>query len=726
MFDRPSAIPSVPILAFVVTVWLSPDCLLSEAARDPGQQTGPLLKPRAVGAEVGPAEAPARPDGPELAVSADIAKRFPVYVGPDGYRAGELLKLSAEDPPLRQTGSPHAPWAMFQHDPGHTGHSPEEAVEVPLALKWRLKTGRRFEASPVIADGRAYIVSSSGIVQAIDFKTGKVVWRATLDGAVMGTPALADGVLCVAALDGNAYTLDAPTGRLLGKWKSDAPSAVHSQIVGQTGAALLGHLVIDAGSLYFAGHGGQLREVDLSRRALASKTRLPGPVRSGGLAVRGRIAVAACASGELAAVKIGGSATPLIWEIKSASPGPDAFLLPPVITGDSVLVATGRDPYLFARSLLSGKALWGAKTDGRIVAVAADEERAYVAATIEGTRCGLLALDLRHGKPLWSVRLPAKSISPPSVANGLVFVGLSGGSQCVAAFEAKTGELLWQAREFAGVSAAPIPLAGHLLILTDSGYLAAYETCDVLTDNPMLGPQEAMQPPYLDWQGPMTDFRWRFARWPSPTAQMVYRMTDFTFVLHPLDDATPWQVVSKQMLPFEPFLLSPTFTGLLFPRKRGENVRVIGVRGIDRQSQGFYDIRIPDRARALTALIVARKVRGQWRPIYINNWFREWREGVPGVTDPFIAGYYVNKGRPFEVVTRLGDRGTFELLSFFQQALYLQAPNDAVMRGPIVWDETGGGPKMVVTHYWGRRPRDLQSRLLVGDGDRLMLLELAR
>lgn len=727
MLDRRPTIPSVLTLALMVAVWLAPGRLLAETTKAPGQESQPPRGPVVVGPEAGAgASAESEKSGPDS--PADMAKRFPLYVSPDGYRARELLgsSASAEVPDARPTGRSHRPWAMFQGGPGHTGHSPDDTAEVPFVLKWRLKTGRRFEASPIVAGGRAYIVSSGGIVQAVDFETGKSAWEATLDGAVMGTPALSGGVLCIPTLDGNVYTLDARTGRLRGKWKSETPNALQAQIVGQTGAALLGDLVTDEGQLYYAGHGGQLHQVDLGQSALVSKTRLPGPVRSGGLALRGRIAVAACASGELAAVRVGGPDTPLIWKIKSASAGPDAFLVPPVIAGDAVLATTGRDQYLFARSLLSGRTLWGATGDGRIVAVAADDQRAYVTVVVEGTHCSLLALDLDDGRPAWSARLPAKIISPPSVANGLVFVGLSGGSHCLAAFEARTGELLWQAREFAGVSSAPVPYAGHLLILTDSGYLAAYETCDVLTGNPLLGPKETAQPPYLDWQGPMTDFQWRFAEWSPPPAQMVYRMTDFTFVLHPEDDATPWRVVSKQMLPSEPFLLSPTFTGLLFPRQRDETVRVIGVRGIDRQSQRFYDVALPDLNRALTALIVARKLRGQWRPIYVNNWFRAWREEVPGVTDKSIAGYYVNKGRPFEVVTRLGDRGTFELLSFFQQALYLQAPSNAVMRGPLVWDGTDGGPKIVVTHYWGCRPKDLQSRLLVGEGDQLMLLQLAQ
>jgi outer membrane protein assembly factor BamB len=559
----------------------------------------------------------------------------------------------------------------------------------------------------------------------VDAAAGNALWEAELDGAVAGTPAFGHGTLCVPGLDGNVYLLDGSNGQTRGKWKTEMPGRDYAAILGQESASVTTDLVVDGEFLHYAGLDGQLYRVHLVKNALVSKTALPGPVRAGGLAVKGRIVVVTCATGELAAVQVGEPQNPLLWKVKVTNPGPDAFLIPPVIAGDTIIVATGRDRYLFARDILNGETTWGVQAPGRVVSLAADSSRVYVTGCSEDTRCALTALSLADGKEAWSIPLTSKTIGPPIVVNGLVVAGLSGGGGCLAAFDAKTGEPLWQGREFTGVSSPPVPYAGRIVVLTDAGYLAAYEPCDVVTDNAMLDAGETIQPPYFDSQGPITDLQWRFARWPQNPAKFVYRMTDFTFIFHPIDDAAPWRVVSKQMLPYEPFLLSPTYTGLLFPTGGGDNLRVIGVRGIDRQSQGFYDVAIRDRTRVLTALILARKLRGQWRPICVNNWFGAWRDDEPGVSDRFIAGYYVNKKRPFEVLTRLADRQALQLLTFFQRSLYLQAPADAVFRGSLVRDGQSPEMRIVVSHYWGRRPKDEQSRLLCGDPNQLMFLELA-
>jgi len=291
------------------------------------------------------------------------------------------------------------------------------------------------------------------------------------------------------------------------------------------------------------------------------------------------------------------------------------------------------------------------------------------------------------------------------------------------AFEAASGKQLWRARHFSSISNAPVPYAGHLVVATDSGYIASYEPSDTLTDNRFLN-GNAPPKPYLDWIGTVDNIQWRTSKWPKGEARFNYLMTDFTFRFQPLDDASPWTVVSKAMVPFEPYLLSPTYTGLDFP-SGNDVVRIVGVRGIDRRSGPETKYEFNSAGRVLTALIVARKIGKEWRPVYVNNWLTSWRENLPAAADEAIAGYYVNKGRPFDVYLPLDNAPTRRILTTFDRMLVVQAPDQSIARGQLRTN-VQGEMKMQVTHYWGSRVSRYDSKLIYGDKNLLNFLELYR
>ena len=651
-----------------------------------------------------------------------MADRFPLYGGEDAYAEG-AARPSAGGPGAGGTAPEVDPWPMFQGGPGHAGHSDDERLLVPLLLKWRVSAGGRLEASPIAAGGYVYGARSDGVAVAVDFDTGKLAWQARLDGAVIGTPAVSRGTLFVPSLDGNLYAIDASTGSVRKRFGTQPPGERDRGLAGTRKPSVLASAVVDQSSVYFAGHDGQLYQVDAEKLEIVSVTPLPGPVR-GGIAIAGDRAVAACATGELAAVRIGHGAEAVIWRVKLADPGPDAFRIPPAIVKGTVLASAGRDRFVFARRLSDGQMLWGHQFDGQVVAFASDGERVYVSAVPEDKRSSVTAVSLSAGTRLWKARLPGSGVGPPVVANGQVFVGTSGTVQCLVGLDADTGEMLWQAREFGAVSVGPAPHRGSLVVATDSGFLAAYEAGDVLGSNPLIPKGELLPRPFVDWVGVVSELDWRSARWAQRGSKVAYRMSDFALTFKPNDDASPWQTFSKPMIPMAPFLLSPTYTGLTFPSPGKGPVRIVGVRGLDRPGGRFYNVRVADRTRVLTALIVARRFRGEWRPIYVNNWFTGWTEGVVGAADKAIAGYYVNRGAPFGAATRIDNTGTFGLLSAFDRALVRQAPRVAVARGALSALSPQGEVTFKITHYWGGATQTSESRLLFGDPERLRLLQL--
>ncbi|MDA0839238.1 MAG: PQQ-binding-like beta-propeller repeat protein [Planctomycetota bacterium] len=656
--------------------------------------------------------------------SGDIAGQFDNVGGPTffGFHISDPIDANPLASPLTKTAMTQAKdWPMYQGGPGHTGHSGDLVVGVPLLLKWRTSIGCRFSSSPVIAEGRIYGVCVDGLVVALDFASGEKLWQTQLYSEVSGAPAVTGNLLLVPGLDGNLYALDSLSGRQVQKFRTFPPEKSAEQILGTSKPSIIANVDLSGDHVLFAAHDSRLYELDIPTQKVVRVTPLPGPVRTGGFAIHGENAVTTSATGELAMVRLGTQGQ-VLWRSMVARPAADAFRIPPVITGNIFLTATGQDSLVYARSLSNGTPLWGNRVEGLVTGIATDGARAYIT-SFDNNRVFLSAIDIKSHQLVWKASLQSKSLSSPVVANGFVYIGLSGGENSLLAFEAVSGTQLWQARHFSNVSSAPVPYAGHLIVATDSGYIAAYEPADTLADNRFLK-GSAPPKPYMDWIGTVDNFEWRTSKWPTVEAQFNYRMTDFTFRFQPLDDASPWTVVSKAMVPFEPYLLSPTYTGLDFPTGN-EVVRIIGVRGIDRRSGPETTYEPQNTGRVLTALIVARKIGKEWRPIYVNNWLTGWRDNLPAAADQAISGYYLNKGRPFEVYMPLDNAPARRILSTFDRMLVVQAPDQSIARGQLS-TSAHGEVQMKVTHYWGSRVNRYDPELIYGDRNLLNFLELYR
>ncbi|MDP6117692.1 MAG: PQQ-binding-like beta-propeller repeat protein [Planctomycetota bacterium] len=661
---------------------------------------------------------------PKPSDNGTVADQFGDVGGPTffGFHKSDPIEANIMASPLARAGMAQAAdWPMHQGGPRHTGHSGDRVVGVPLLLKWRKSIGCQFSSSPVIADGRIYGVCADGLAAALDFASGQKLWQTQLDSTVLGAPAVAGGLLLVPGVDGNLYALDIRNGLQIKKFRTFPPDRAGAKSLGTSKPSILANAVLFDDHVFYAGHDGRLYELDVRTKNVVRVTPLPGPVRTGGFAVYGENVVATSVTGELATIRLGHQAH-VLWRSMVSRPSADAFRITPVITGNVLLSATGQDSLVQARSLSKGSPLWGRPVEGLVTGMGTDGARAFVT-SFDKNRAFLSAIDIKSGQPEWRASLKGKSLSPPVVANGFVYVGLSGGENSLLAFEAASGRQLWHARHFSSISNAPVPYAGHLIVATDSGYIASYEPSDILADNRFLK-SNAPPKPYLDWIGTVDKFEWRISKWPKGPARFNYRMTDFSFRFQPLDDASPWTVVSKAMVPYEPYLLSPTYTGLDFPRGN-DVIRVIGVRGIDRRSRLQTKFEPGAAYRVLTALIVARKIGNEWRPVYVNNWLTSWRENLPAAADSAIAGYYVNKGRPFDVYMPLDDAPTRRILTTFDRMLVVQAPDQSIARGQLRTDAQGE-TRMHVTHYWGSRVNRYDPKLIYGDKNLLNFLELYR
>lgn len=117
-----------------------------------------------------------------------------------------------------------------------------------LGLVWShdLETDRGQEATPIVVGGRLYLVSAYDVVEALDARTGKPLWRYDPDvraasarsccGPVSRGVAVAGGKLFLGAIDGRLIALDTRTGRVL--WQT--------QTIDRAGALAVNYTVTGA------------------------------------------------------------------------------------------------------------------------------------------------------------------------------------------------------------------------------------------------------------------------------------------------------------------------------------------------------------------------------------------------------------------------------------------------------------------------------------------------
>ncbi|MBT4868214.1 MAG: PQQ-binding-like beta-propeller repeat protein, partial [Planctomycetaceae bacterium] len=73
-------------------------------------------------------------------------------------------------------------WLQFKYDARHSGDVAERSVGPSLGLVGAVPLTDGIYASPVIADGRIYVVDGSGVAFCIDAKSLEVVWKVATQG----------------------------------------------------------------------------------------------------------------------------------------------------------------------------------------------------------------------------------------------------------------------------------------------------------------------------------------------------------------------------------------------------------------------------------------------------------------------------------------------------------------------------------------------------------------
>ncbi len=111
-------------------------------------------------------------------------------------------------------------WPQLQGNPLRSGNAPQVSLQMPIGLIAAIPATDAILASPVVSDGKVFLVDSSGMVLAIDTQTQQEVWRYKTKGGPgncnnVAAPAVAGNFVHVGTMAGYYYVLDRDSGKLI-------------------------------------------------------------------------------------------------------------------------------------------------------------------------------------------------------------------------------------------------------------------------------------------------------------------------------------------------------------------------------------------------------------------------------------------------------------------------------------------------------------------------------
>jgi outer membrane protein assembly factor BamB len=281
----------------------------------------------------------------------------------------------------------------------------------------------QFSAGPGAGAGLVVVGSAKGWVIALQGASGKELWRARVNSELLSAPAISEKVVVMRSVDGRLHGFDASDGKALWSVEQQVPR--------------------------------------LSLRGTAI------PV------IAKEVAVSGFDNGKVMAVSLATGDT--VWDTALATPHGRTELDRLVdvdsavsIVGDNVF-ATGFQGRTAMIALDSGQ-IWWAHDMSSYHGLAVDEENLFVTES-DGS---VVALRQRDGSEVWrNDKLKRRGLSTPAVTSTAVAVADYQGY--LHWLDKQTGELVARQRiaKFR-VSSAPIAVKDTVVVLTDSGKLAAY------------------------------------------------------------------------------------------------------------------------------------------------------------------------------------------------------------------------------------------------------------
>ncbi len=154
-------------------------------------------------------------------------------------------------------------WPQYMRTSEHSGDAAQEILSFPLGLVARIRLEDAVLSSPAVVGERAYVVDQLGTAYAIEWRTGRIVWKASPGGASdlgsnTSSPCVARGRIYYGTVGGRLHVLDAATGRLIRSVRAGpitgSPTFANDSIYFQTLDAVLHCLDLDGNARWTWDH----------------------------------------------------------------------------------------------------------------------------------------------------------------------------------------------------------------------------------------------------------------------------------------------------------------------------------------------------------------------------------------------------------------------------------------------------------------------------------------
>jgi outer membrane protein assembly factor BamB len=347
-------------------------------------------------------------------------------------------------------------WPMFGYDAERHRVGPFE-LRPPYRRIWTFRARQLLEFPPAVAYGRLYFTNNSGVMFAVNAKTGKRAWKKPIGRCVASAPAVANHTVYQAFMNRPPCNSTRSPARLEGEVIAFASGFGKIRWRTKLGPTESSPLVAD-GRVYVGDWRGRVYALDERTGRVRWTFQGRGRVK-GGIAKSGNRLFFGTYDGYLYAVRA--TTGKLIWRTRSQDRlgGRGDFYSTPAVAYGRVYIGS-TDGKVYSYGAASGKLRWSQGLGGYVYgSPAVWRKTVYVGSY--GNR--FTALDAATGDVKWRFRVETDISGSATVLNGVVYFSTFG--EITYALDARTGRELWRFRDgkYGGVVAdrERLYLVGH-------------------------------------------------------------------------------------------------------------------------------------------------------------------------------------------------------------------------------------------------------------------------
>ena len=353
-----------------------------------------------------------------------------------GSSTEEFVTTEEEEPvppPPKQEGL-DVVWPLHGYDAERHRVGPF-LLKPPYRRVWTFKARNLLEFPPAVAYGRLYFTNNSGVMFAVNAKTGKRAWKKRIGRCVAASPAVAEHTVYQVFLNRPPCNSDAKPGRLEGEVIAFASGFGKIRWRTRIGPTESSPLVVD-GVVYVGDWRGRVYAVDGATGRVRWTFQGKGRIK-GGIAKSGNRLYVGTYDGYVYALRA--TSGKVIWRTRSQDRlgGRGQFYSTPAIAYGRVYIGS-TDGKVYSFGAASGKLRWSQGTGGYVYGSPAVWRKTVYVGSYSGR---FYALDAATGDIRWEFDAEDHISGSATVMNGVVYFGAF--DEQTHALDARTGRQLW-------------------------------------------------------------------------------------------------------------------------------------------------------------------------------------------------------------------------------------------------------------------------------------------